>query len=107
MSTTERPPRWRVECPRKLDLTGQTIALTELYEHHRWTVRSPRGVVVFRTPGRDAAIQIAQSMASIDQLLERVDRLEGAIVAAIPGIPNVTNLAGRVEPLRLPLGWRK
>lgn len=60
-------PKWRVECPNPDDALIHRLS---------WTIRSPRGVAVFRSRDRAAALQIGHSMAAIDQLLARVAQLE-------------------------------
>jgi hypothetical protein len=73
---TLKPPKWRVECPPKTWPDDKIITLEEAANYSSWIVKSPRGVVVFRSESRTAALQIARSMAYIDELLARVNRLE-------------------------------
>lgn len=52
----------------------------------QWNVKSPRGVQVFRTCDSVAAMNLARSMASIDELLARVNRLERTVFGNHPAL---------------------
>lgn len=81
------PPRWRVECPTKADFTGRdVVGLNEVEEAHSWTVVSPLGVKVWRSRDRAAAIQVATSLAAVDELLARIRRLERATFGNHPAL---------------------
>jgi hypothetical protein len=81
-----QPPKWRVECPPKTWPDDKIITFTEASNYNDWIVKSPRGVVVFRSESRTAALQIARSMAYIDELLARVNRLERHTFGAHPAL---------------------
>lgn len=71
-------PKWRVECPvgAKAYEGKNFVTLDEAAEAHSFTIRSPRGAAVFHHRNFAAALQIARSMAGIDELLARAARLE-------------------------------
>ncbi|BAX98882.1 hypothetical protein MSTE_03582 [Mycobacteroides stephanolepidis] len=52
----------------------------------RWSVKSPRGVQVFNTHDPVAAMELARSMASIDELLARVNRVEHSLWGNHPAL---------------------
>lgn len=51
-------------------------ALTAIASAGPWRVTSPRGVEVFRAPSQRTALELALSLAGVDELLARVNRLE-------------------------------
>lgn len=65
---TPTAPRWRVRRD-PTDLPVLAIA-------GPWRVESPRGVEVHRVPSQRQALELACSMAAIDDLLARVALLE-------------------------------
>lgn len=83
---TLKPPRWRVECPGPKPPNYGFLSLIQAECERPWVVRSPRGVVRFRTSDRAAALQIGRSMAAIDELLARVARLERGVFGDHPAL---------------------
>lgn len=61
-------PRWRV---RRDPIDAETIPIAG-----PWAVTSPRGVEAYRAWSQRTALELALSMAAIDDLLARVARLE-------------------------------
>lgn len=76
----------------------------------RWNVKSPRGVQVFTTPDPVAAMDLAHAMASIDELLARVCRLERNVFGQHPALrasvaaarPHVHKLPGTLRVIQDP-----
>lgn len=52
----------------------------------RWNVKSPRGVKVYTTHDPVAAMDLARAMASIDELLARVNRIEHSLWGNHPAL---------------------
>jgi hypothetical protein len=67
---TTRPPLWRV---RREPVDAVTMPITG-----PWRVISPRGVEVLRTHRHRPALELAHSLAAIEEMLARVNRLERA-----------------------------
>ncbi|OHU48126.1 hypothetical protein [Mycobacteroides chelonae] len=60
--------------------------LTYVGGPRRWNVKSPRGVQVFTTHDPAAAMELARAMASIDELLARVNRIERTLWGNHPAL---------------------
>ena len=73
-----RPTPWRV---RRDPVDPYFIALLG-----PWYVESPRGVEVYRTHSQRTAHELARSFAAVDELLARVNRLEGTTYGDHPAL---------------------
>ncbi|MDO3312373.1 Uncharacterised protein [Mycobacteroides abscessus subsp. abscessus] len=79
--------RWEV----RIDPTTRRRAFAGVQGAHiggppHWNVKSPRGVQVFTTPDPVVAMDLAHAMASIDELLARVYRLERNVFGQHPAL---------------------
>ena len=86
---TPRPAPWLV---RREDINAVTMPITG-----PWRVISPRGVEVFTTHSQRSAAQLAASLAGVDELLARVNRLEGSVFGHHPAL---STSARRSSPRR-------
>lgn len=102
MNRLPQPPRWRVECPTRQPEIVDGLMLPD--PAWSWSVRSPRGTVVFQTRDRRAALHIGRSMAAIDEMLARVNRLEKATYGDHPALRTSAQKRRVVVPMAR-TGW--
>lgn len=78
------PDQWSARIP--------TVVESYLADHTRFVVKSPRGTEVFTSRNQSAAMTVARGLASIDELLARVNRLEHKAFGQHPALraPMVT-----------------
>ncbi|WP_016895893.1 hypothetical protein [Mycobacteroides abscessus] len=72
------PDQWSARVP--------TVVEAYLADHTRFVVKSPRGAEIFTTRNQSAAMTVARSLASVDELLARVNRLEHTAFGQHPAL---------------------
>ncbi|MBN7468644.1 hypothetical protein ACDI89_18005 [Mycobacteroides abscessus] len=72
------PDQWLARVP--------TVVEAYLADHTRFVVKSPRGAEIFTSRNQSAAMTVARSLASVDELLARVNRLEHTAFGQHPAL---------------------
>ncbi|CPR89972.1 Uncharacterised protein [Mycobacteroides abscessus] len=83
--------RWEVRIARNPDLGSECTKVLTLAEaaeagRTRFVVKSPRGQETFSSTRQGDAMSVALSMASIDELLARVNRIEHGLWGNHPAL---------------------